>query len=344
MSSKLELVQTNLNKMMVAQQDAIPEDFNKTRFMHNCMTVMSETNGIEKANPESVAKTLIKGAFLGLDFFNKECYAISYNGHVSFQTDYKGEVKVTKRFSSKPIKDIYAKLVREGDEYEESISMGLPDVSFKPKAFNDGKIQGAFAVCLFEDGSMKYEAMSTSEIESVRKNYSKQPNGSVWTKSTGEMYKKTVIRRLCKMIDLDFGDHKQDEAYKDGSDADFSKNKPKPAKPNLTKVEIEDAEEIEMGEEDYELLLNTKLSDDCGFTNRVIGAFLKGNILDIKDLCEDTKLFEDSVYCFLKSYLAQNKKAFTDRLGDDSKMLDKLPTTFTEIVVLFNQVLIKSKK
>ncbi len=124
----------------------------------------------------------------------------------------------------------------------------------------------------------------------------------------------------------------------------FSENKPKPAKPNLTKVEIEDAEEIEMGEEDYELLLNTKLSDDCGFTNRVIGAFLKGNILDIKDLCEDTKLFEDSVYNFLKSYLTKNKKTFTDMLGDDSKMLDKLPTTFTEIVVLFNQVLIKSKK
>ena len=45
---------------------------------------------------------------------------------------------------------------------------------------------------------MIYETMSTFDIEETRTNYSKQAGGQAWTKSTGEMYKKTVLRRLCK--------------------------------------------------------------------------------------------------------------------------------------------------
>ena len=38
------------------------------------------------------------------------------------------------------------------------------------------------------------------------------------------MYKKTVLRRLCKMIDLDFDNIEQQKAFDDGSDFDPNKN------------------------------------------------------------------------------------------------------------------------
>ncbi|KGO12968.1 recombinase [Clostridium botulinum] len=40
------------------------------------MTVLKDTKNIEKCNEVSVARTMLKGVLLGLDFFNKECYAI----------------------------------------------------------------------------------------------------------------------------------------------------------------------------------------------------------------------------------------------------------------------------
>jgi recombination protein RecT len=165
------------------------------------MTVLQDTKDIEKCQPISVARTMLKGAFLGLDFFNRECYAIPYGGSLQFQTDYKGEIKLAKKYSFNPIKDIYAKVVHEGDDFQESIKDGQQTIDFKPIPFNNGEIIGAFAVCLFQDGSMLYETMTKQEIEGIRNNFSKAKNSPAWVKTPGEMYKKTVLRRLCKLIE-----------------------------------------------------------------------------------------------------------------------------------------------
>ena len=172
----LVLKQTNsyLDLMLTKDAGALPAGFNPLRFKQNAMTVLSDTNGLEKlqGNEYSLARTIMKGAYLGLDFFNKECYCIIYGNKAEFQTDYKGEIKLAKKYSINPVKDIYAKLVREGDDFEEYIKDGHQTINFKPKSFNNGEIIGAFAVCLFQDGGMIYEAMSKEEIEEVRKNYS----------------------------------------------------------------------------------------------------------------------------------------------------------------------------
>ena len=208
------------------QADALPLNFNKERFVQNCMTVLKDGNAdFSKCAPDSVARTLIKGAFLGLDFFNGECYAIPYGDKCQFQTDYKGEIKLAKQYSSNPIKDIYAKLVREGDFFEEIIENGQQLINFKPKPFNDGEILGAFAVCLYKDGSMIYDTMSKAEIEHTRMTFSKMSNSKAWKDATGEMYKKTVLRRLCKLIDLNFNSPEAKSAFEDGSDFDVRGNR-----------------------------------------------------------------------------------------------------------------------
>lgn len=246
-----------LNTFLREKVAALPKDFNQTRFLQNCMTVLQDVKDIEKMNPVSVARTMLKGAFLGLDFFNGECYAIPYGNDLNFQTDYKGEVKLAKKYSVSPIKDIYAKLVREGDFYELSIVDGKQSVTFKPEPFNNGSIKGAFAVVLYEDGSMDIEEMSTKEIEQIRKDFSKAQNSPAWTKTPGEMYKKTVLRRLTKGISLNFDSPEQDKAYKDGADVEFDKDKPKTIESSpfdIPEEDIHDAEftEVENKEESAE--------------------------------------------------------------------------------------------
>lgn len=222
-----------LNSLLDINASALPSDFNRHRFVQNCMEILPEIYEVESIDPSSIARTLLKGAFLGLDFFNKECYAIPYSRKegagwkkdLRFQTDYRGERKLAKKYSIRPIKDIYAKIVRDGDDFEEQVVDGLPSISFKPKPFSDEKIIGAFAVVLYQDGTMNYEVMTTNEIESLKNAYAKKDQkgqfSKAWNDSFGEMAKKTVSRRLCKSIELEFEKSEQRKTWEESSEFEF---------------------------------------------------------------------------------------------------------------------------
>lgn len=222
-------IKTGLTKKLTENKEALPAGFNQQRFILNCITVIQDMMKddkkkaqLEKINPETIPVCLAKAAYLGLDFFNGECYAIPYGGNLTFQTDYKGEIKLCKRYSKNKIKDIFAKVVRQGDFFMEEVDGGKQNVKYRPKPFSNEQMIGAFAIVVFEDGSMMYDTMSSEDIENVRNTYSKMKDSQAWKSSTGEMYKKTVLRRLCKLIDLDFDNIEQQKAYEDGGDVVFN--------------------------------------------------------------------------------------------------------------------------
>lgn len=195
--------------------EALPKDFNKSRFVQNALALINDNPQLQKYNQSQLMAGLLKGAYLGLDFYSKECYLVPYGNQLNYQTDYRGAKKLAKKYSIRPIKDIYAKLVREGDLFEETIENGEQTFNFKPKAFNDGKVIGAFAVVLYKDGGMSYETMSLADLENTR-SASKAANSPAWKKFTGEMYKKTVLHRLCKHIELDFENPTQQTTFYSG--------------------------------------------------------------------------------------------------------------------------------
>ena len=205
----------NLRNELTNVQDALPKDFNKERFVQNALALLNDNPNIAKYGQAQIIGGLMKGAYLGLDFYSKECYLVPYGNQLNYQTDYRGAKKLAKKYSIGPIKDIYAKLVHDGDEFEEVIVNGEQGINFKPKPFNDGKIIGAFAVCLFADGGMQYDTMSVADLENTRKS-SKAANSPAWKNFTGEMYKKTVLHRLCKHIELDFENPTQANAFMAG--------------------------------------------------------------------------------------------------------------------------------
>lgn len=228
-AQRINEVAGKLQELLTKNEKALPKNFNQTRFLQNCLAVLADTKDIEECTALSVARAMIKGAYLDLDFFRRECYCIPYMNkdlgkkEANFQTDYKGEIKLCEKYSVRKIKHIYAKVVREGDDLEIGIKDNQPVINFKPLIFNDGKIIGVFAACLYEDGGLIYDTMSIKETESTRANYSKMPNSPAYQKSIGEMYKKIGLRRLTKLIALDFESHEQAEAYEAGGDLDTKK-------------------------------------------------------------------------------------------------------------------------
>lgn len=231
-------------------KEALPKDFNKARFVQNAIALLNDNPQLQKYSQSQLMAGLMKGAYLGLDFYSKECYLIPYGDQLNYQTDYRGAKKLAKKYSIRPIKDIYAKLVREGDEFEEVIINGEQGINFKPKPFNDGNIIGAFAVCLYQDGGLVYDTMSLADLENTRKS-SKAPNSPAWKNFTGEMYKKTVLHRLCKHIELDFESPEQRSAFTAGMEIETDTEK-------IVEAEIsENANKVEFDAE-YEEVPNTE--------------------------------------------------------------------------------------
>lgn len=197
-----------LTNELTAQMDALPRDFNITRFVHNSVALLNGNEVLVKFKnqygAEQIKAGLLRGAYLGLDFMNGEAFLIPYGSTLNFMPSYKGMIKLCMKYSARPINTIYAKIVREGDEFLEEIVNGQPSITFRPKPFNKAAMVGCFAVCLYKDGGMIYEVMSKDDVEQCKRS-AKRSNSPAWS-FYSEMAKKTVLRRLTKSIPLDMDD------------------------------------------------------------------------------------------------------------------------------------------
>lgn len=206
-----------LSAELNTQVDALPRDFNITRFVHNSIALLNGNEVLIKFmkqyGTDQIKVGLMRGAYLGLDFMNNEAYLIPYGSTLNFMPSYKGMIKLCIKYSARPINTIYAKIVREGDEFVEEIVNGQPSITFRPKPFNKGAMVGCFAVCLYKDGGMIYEVMSKDEVEQCKRS-AKSKNSPAWG-FYSEMAKKTVLRRLAKSIPLDM-DEKTTDAMNAG--------------------------------------------------------------------------------------------------------------------------------
>lgn len=207
MAKKNELAfSTQLETALIDTKDALPADFNVARFVQNSVALLNGNDTLQefaqKYGTAQIKAGLLRGAYLGLDALNQEMYLVPYKNTLQFMPSYKGMVKMADKYSTREIKSIYAKCVREGDDFEECIIDGEPSITYKAMPFNGNEIIGVFAVCQYMDGGMVYEVMSKADVEACRKS-SKASNSPAWKNFWSEMAKKTVIRRLCKSLPLD---------------------------------------------------------------------------------------------------------------------------------------------
>ena len=202
-----------LRTELISQSSALPRDLNIERFVQNAKALLNGNDVLfrfaKTHGTTQIINGLMRGAFLGLDAFNKEFFLIPYKNVLNFMPSYTGMQKLCMKYSTRPIKTLYAKVVRGGDEFSEEIVNGEPSITFRPKPFNTNKIIGAFAVCLYVDGGMIYETMSLEELEQCRRS-SQAKNSPAWQNFTQMMYRKTVLKRISNNIPLDMDEKLSD--------------------------------------------------------------------------------------------------------------------------------------
>lgn len=241
----------SLKNELTTDRTSLPKDLNIERFANNALAVLNGNENLQKFYKENgksqIVAGLMKGAYLGLDFMSQEAYLVPFGKTLNFMKSYTGAIKLCKKYSIRPLKDIYAKLVREGDEYSIEIINNEPKITFKPLPFNDGAIKGAFAVALFTDGGIQYEEMSLKELEKVR-SCSKQKSGTVWQMWTNQMYLKTILHRLCKKIEIDFDNAEQQKYFNEEMEieTDVKAQAANDIAENANKADLDDEDIIEV--------------------------------------------------------------------------------------------------
>ena len=181
----------------------MPKHMSSERMFQLAMSCYNQTPKLNQCSPQSVLSCLMKCSALGLEpsavdglgrayilpFFNKNTG--SYEA--TFLIGYKGEIDLARR--SGQIKDISARVVREGDEfdYEYGLTECLRHVP-STEPIEGRPVTHVYMVAHFKDGGHYMDVMSREEVEEVRKR-SKSPNNGPWKSDWDAMARKTVIRR-----------------------------------------------------------------------------------------------------------------------------------------------------
>lgn len=197
-------IKTKLNVLLCDNKDDLPEKFNSSRYINNSINGLKFIKDVTKYNTQNIADGLLQGAFLDLDYQSKEFYLIPNKPQtlLNFRVGYKGEIKLIKKYAiGKPITNVYAKLIRKGDDFKCGIKNGHSYLEFNPLPFSDAEIIGVFSVVQFEDDSFIYETLSKKEVDYLRATFSSK--NPVWHTSPGEMTKKCAINRIRKQISID---------------------------------------------------------------------------------------------------------------------------------------------
>lgn len=198
---KVANVRTLLEKSKGQIQMALPRHISLDRMLRVAMTSIQKTPKLLECNQTSLLAAIMQAAQLGLepDGLLGQAYLVPFKTTVTLIPGYKGLLKLAR--NSGEISTVQAHEVYKDDHFK--FSYGLePKLEHEPNAdsdMNPDNIVAFYAIAKLKDGGTQFEVMWRKQVDAIRKR-SKSSNDGPWVTDYAEMGKKTVLRRLCKML------------------------------------------------------------------------------------------------------------------------------------------------
>lgn len=231
MGTELSTVQGRkdfISQLGEAFGDAIPAKLGLTRerFAKTAIMVLNENEKLRTCTPNSIAKCLVTSAGLGLEPNTPQglAYLIPYGKECTFIISYKGLIELARR--SGQIADIYAEVVREGEDFTETSGLNR-NLFHVPDRNSTAPIILSYAVAKFKDGTDTYAVISKNDIEQIKQKVKRGKMGNIWADWEGEMWKKTAIRRLSKTLPASVLDNRVHVALGDEQSENIPQTQPK---------------------------------------------------------------------------------------------------------------------
>ena len=202
-----DLVTTRIQSLVSTGELKIPSDYSaenamKSAYLH--LVELKDKNGkpvLEVCTRESIANSLMRMVVQGLNVAKNQCYFIPYGDQLNFQRSYQGSIALAKRVGG--VKQINPVIIYDNDEFDFEIDVmtGTKRITKHVQKFeniDNGKIKGAYAVRVNNDGTISTEIMTIAEIEQAWQQGANKGNSPAHKNFRQEMAKKTVISRSCK--------------------------------------------------------------------------------------------------------------------------------------------------
>jgi recombination protein RecT len=184
---------------------ALPSHLNGDRMARIALTSFRSNPKLAQCDPRSVFAAIIVASQLGLEpGVMGQCYLIPYKNECQLQIGYQGLIDLVRRTGK--VKRIEAHVVHEKDKFTYRAGLS-PILEHEPCIDGDpGPARLAYAVAEFTDGGYHVEVMTGQQIEAIRDrsqnviNAKKYQKKTPWDTDPDEMWRKTLIRRICKYL------------------------------------------------------------------------------------------------------------------------------------------------
>lgn len=177
------------------------------KFVKMLQTAVNKAPALARCTPMSITIAAYQLSELNLSPIpmHGQAYLIPYGEDCTVQIGWRGLATIAMRDGG--VKAIHAEIVYKGDTF--ICSQGMEpslrhELNFECDR-TEKNILAIYAVATLANGEKMFEVMSKSQVDEVRKNFSKAGKGgkmSPWENSYGEMARKTVFKRLCKYLPM----------------------------------------------------------------------------------------------------------------------------------------------
>ena len=188
------LIRARKHSIAEALARRVPEDL----FLSVIINNVRKNPALAECDPTSFFAALVECASLGLIPHRNQCSIIPFKRKATFCLGYRGVIDLALR--SEKVRAIEAEVVREGEHFKYMRGLSPILEHIPGEDFSGGKnMTHAYAIATLADGAKQFVVMARAEIDAIKH---RSPAGGVgpWQTDYEEMAKKTVIKRLGKLI------------------------------------------------------------------------------------------------------------------------------------------------
>ena len=198
MSREIAQFQGALVKRLPQIESVLPANMDARRFCRIATGLVERNPALQKCTPASFALAVLGIAELGLEPVLGMVYVIPYKATATLQIGYQGMIQLARNTGD--VLDIYAMVVREGDEF--AVKYGIHrDLKHVPKADKKAEFTHVYAVAKLKGTDPTFVVLDRDDVEKRRRvSKTSHSTASPWHDWEEEMWKKTAIRALFKML------------------------------------------------------------------------------------------------------------------------------------------------
>lgn len=209
------------DKFQLSLRQALPKHMDSGRLIRVTLSAFQTNPRLLECTPETVMLSLMRAAAMGLEpdggplgqgylvpFWNGKAKRLD----CQFIPGYRGLIKLA--CNSGQVADVWAEVAYDADQFDYELGLE-PTIRHKrnDEVTDPGPLKYAYAVARFTDGAKKFTVMNRREVEEIKaKSSSRDKQGNLvgpWIDWPAEMWKKTAVRRLCKMLPLSVEDQRR---------------------------------------------------------------------------------------------------------------------------------------